>query len=101
MAGVIAVLQTWGDTLNWNPHLHLLATRGCLAPTGRWYPAGYTSYKLLARAWREVVLNLLVRAAALTTQEADILRRKYKKGFLVYGGPWSATDNDLPRRTAR
>ena len=74
MAGVIAVLQTWGDTLNWNPHLHLLATRGCLTPTGRWYPAGYTSYTILARAWREVVLNLLVRAAAITTQEADNLR---------------------------
>jgi hypothetical protein len=36
LPGAIAVFQSWGETLNVHPHLHVLVTAGGLSPAGRW-----------------------------------------------------------------
>lgn len=37
--GALAVFQSWGETLNVHPHLHVIITAGGLAPDGRWVAA--------------------------------------------------------------
>ena len=42
--GVVAVVQTSGDTLNFNPHVHIIATTHCLSPSGRLFKVPYIPY---------------------------------------------------------
>ena len=35
-SGFLAVLHTWGQTLNYHPHLHLIVTGGGLTPSHQW-----------------------------------------------------------------
>jgi hypothetical protein len=37
--GIIAALHTWGRTLSFHPHVHLLVTGGGLGPDGQWLSA--------------------------------------------------------------
>lgn len=37
--GALAVFQSWGETLNTHPHLHVLITAGGLTPKGGWQDA--------------------------------------------------------------
>ena len=36
--GMVAVIQTFGSSLKWNPHLHTIVSRGVWDRTGRWLP---------------------------------------------------------------
>jgi hypothetical protein len=38
--GMVAVIQTFGSSLNWNPHIHAIVTRGVFLD-GTWQPIPY------------------------------------------------------------
>jgi hypothetical protein len=63
--GALAVFQSWGETLNLHPHLHILVTAGGLSPDGRWV-AARQSYlfpgKLLTDQFRDTLLRKLGQA---------------------------------------
>ncbi len=40
MPGVVAVIQTLGDRINFHPHIHILATEGGTAPDGAFQRLG-------------------------------------------------------------
>jgi hypothetical protein len=48
--GIVALIQTAGDRLTWNPHIHIIATVGCLAQDRRYYRAGYLPYDIFCFA---------------------------------------------------
>ena len=53
--GLLGVLQTWGRTLHYHPHVHYLVPGGGLAPDGQWRPARKTfllPVKALSRLFR-------------------------------------------------
>ncbi|HEX9582046.1 MAG TPA: IS91 family transposase [Gemmatimonadales bacterium] len=64
--GVLAVLHTWGQTLQHHPHLHCVVPGGGLAPDGmRWVacrPHFFLPVRVLSRHFRRTFLTLL-RAA--------------------------------------
>jgi hypothetical protein len=49
LPGALMVFQSWGETLNIHPHLHVLITAGGLSKEGRWMSAGH-SYLLPTEA---------------------------------------------------
>ena len=69
--GAIAVLHTWGQTLQHHPHLHCIVPGGGLSPDGtRWVacrPGFFLPVRVLSRRFRELFLARL--QAAFTAGE--------------------------------
>ena len=66
--GFLAVLHTWGQTLQHHPHLHCVVPGGGLAPDGlRWVPCRrhfFLPVRVLSRRFRSTFLRLLRAAGA-------------------------------------
>jgi Putative transposase/Transposase zinc-binding domain len=66
--GAVAVLHTWGQTMQHHPHLHCIVPAGGLSPDGaRWVacrPGFFLPVRALSRRFRELFLERL-RAASL------------------------------------
>jgi len=102
MAGVAVVVQTAGDKLNFNPHVHMIATDRCLGPSGRLHRVGYLPYVKLSRLWKSAVLYLLRNTGCITASEADRLWRKYPNGFNLNGEVKDTVlDRSVSKRLAR
>ena len=74
--GVVAVLHTWGQTLQHHPHLHCIVPGGGLSPDGtRWVacrPGFFLPVRVLSRLFRRL---FLARAAGgLRRRRAALLR---------------------------
>lgn len=76
--GMIGVLHTWGQTLNYHVHVHFLVTAGGLSEDGeRWIESKYGDKFLFpVRA-----LSLVFRGKFM-----EKLRRAYKRGELAFSG---------------
>ena len=66
--GAVAVLHTWGQTLQHHPHLHCIVPGGGLSPDGtRWVacrPGFFLPVRVLSRRFRELFLARLQAAFA-------------------------------------
>jgi len=101
MGGVIAVVQTAGDGLSFNPHVHIIATTYCLGPSGRLHRVPYIPYVKLSRIWKTSVLSLLKNMKCLTQAETDAIWARYLKGFNLNGEIKDTTkDREASRRLA-
>ncbi|MBW3543939.1 MAG: IS91 family transposase [Planctomycetes bacterium] len=102
--GMTAVLHTWGQTLDYHPHLHCVATGGGLSPDGRWIsskPGFFLPVKVLSRVFRGKLLAGLTQAfqrgglsfygrlSALARPAAFAAWRKsqYRTDWVVYSKP--------------
>ena len=83
--GIVATIQTAGDRLNWNPHIHLIATVGVLAPDYRYYLVSKIPYDVMRIAWRDRVLRMLLSEGFISEKYASKLRKRYPKGFMLNG----------------
>jgi len=87
--GAIVVLQTFGRSGHYNPHLHILLTAGGLNPRGQWKSVGFIPYDIMHKKWQYHLLNLLRQHVADPSVAHDIDRawRSYPKGFVAYLQP--------------
>jgi hypothetical protein len=110
--GVLAVLHTWGQTLQHHPHLHCVVTGGGLScnahgivdPTPRWVscrPGFFLPVRVLSRVFRGKYLALLRQAyaagkltfsgrlasLAVPTSFAMFLQPLYATDWVVYAKP--------------
>ena len=103
--GVLAVLHTWGQSLEHHPHVHCVVTGGGIAPDGqRWVACRngfFLPVRVLARLFRGKFLHRLKRAfdrsllnfkgslAGLTERAAfaAYLRPLYETPWVVYPKP--------------
>jgi len=67
--GGLAILHTFNGKLEFNSHVHIMATAGGLSKSGTWVRSVYYDHDRLLDAWRKAVISLL-RAAL----QADQLR---------------------------
>ena len=58
--GFVAVVQTHGSNLGWNPHIHALATRGGWTRGHEWVPLAYVDSRAAELAFRHKVLRCLL-----------------------------------------
>jgi hypothetical protein len=103
--GFSAVLHTWGQKLQFHPHLHCVATGGGLTPEGdRWVATSgdfFLPVKVLGRLFRGKFLHALSKAqqegklhfAGSTAQLEEpgpwrnLLRQLYRLDWVVYAKP--------------
>ncbi|MGH9338212.1 MAG: transposase, partial [Acidobacteriota bacterium] len=84
--GAIVAIQTYGDELNWHPHLHSLVSDAVWDRQGNPHPLPLMDSETLARLFQEHVLRMLVSKRQRTREFAQRLRSWRHSGFQVYCG---------------
>jgi len=59
--GVVAVIQTFGDRINFHPHIHVLMTEGGTAPDGAFHPVRRFHDEVIREIFTHEVFSLLLR----------------------------------------
>jgi predicted Zn-ribbon and HTH transcriptional regulator len=104
--GAVAILHTWGQTLVYHPHIHMIVPAGGLSEDQtEWVPAGknfFLPVKVLSAIFRGILCRFLEHAVAdgdinLPDGSEDFISIKnhcYKKKWVVYcEKPFSCSDN--------
>jgi len=65
---LIVFVQTFGDLVNFNPHLHVLAADGAFLPNGRFVVLPRVPASLLAEGFRRAVLDFLGKNNVLSEE---------------------------------
>jgi hypothetical protein len=98
--GVTSVLHTWGQTLNYHPHLHCVITGGGLTDINQWNNSPkkfFLPVKVLAKKFRGKLMHYL-RCAKLefygsadylndARNFSDFIQNLYKKDWVIYCKP--------------
>jgi predicted nucleic-acid-binding Zn-ribbon protein len=86
LPGVMATIHTYGRTLDWHVHVHVLVTRGGLRADGVWQPIKIYPAAQYRKLWQYYLLKLL-RLRLKGNRKAcwwiGRLHRKYPTGFIV------------------
>ncbi len=64
--GAIIAVQTFGDFLNFNPHLHIIATDGCFYNNGAFMAVPFPDAKILENLFRIEVFKFLKNEGKIT-----------------------------------
>ena len=84
---MVASIQTFSDSLAWNPHLHCIVSRGVFCADGQWVPVPYIDTHAAEILFREKVFRLLQEHDLLSDERIKILRSWRRSVFSI--------DNDL------
>jgi hypothetical protein len=82
--GFILFVQTFGDLVNFNPHVHALVADGVFEASGRFIPLPPIPEALLAERLRREVLGLLVRREVILPPLAGQMLAWRHSGFTVH-----------------
>ena len=98
--GLIAAIQTFGQLLHWNPHIHyihyihFLVTCGAYTPEGEFLHLPEFDMDRLLLAWQEAVFSLYLSERKI---EPDVVAKEVRKWldqadvqtlFIAKGSPW-------------
>ena len=82
--GFTAVLHTWGQTLQYHPHLHIMIPAGGLSPDNRRFLCSSGSFflpvKVLSSVFRGIFVKYLKQQFSLSE---DFIRSLYEKPFVI------------------
>ncbi len=81
--GMVAVIQTFGSSLKWNPHIHAIVTRGVFLDDGSWQPIPYVDSHKAELVFRHKVLRFLRDRELIGDVPPDV-------EFGVAAAPWPA-----------
>jgi hypothetical protein len=82
----MATVHTYGRSLDWHVHVHVLVTRGGLRADGRWQPIKLYPAAQYRKFWQYHLLKLLrqrVKGNKSAVHLIGYLHHKYKTGFIV------------------
>jgi hypothetical protein len=100
MPGVVAVIQTFGNRLNFHPYLHMLATEGGCTQDGSFQPVPVFNDTGLARIFTHEVLARLVSKDLISPETEEKILSWRHAGFNVHSKVRTTTRQDA-RRVAR
>ena len=101
MPGILATVHKCGNSLNPNPHVHMIASRELLnRKTGELKSFAFLNYPVIRKLWMVALCRHLVRKGALTAQESRSLRHRFQRGFNVHFQTLKRGDGDMVFRTA-
>ena len=66
--GMIAAIQTFGQLLHWNPHIHSLISCGAFTPDGDFFELPEFDMDRLLLAWQEAVFSLVCCVSSSSTE---------------------------------
>jgi len=100
--GMVPVIQTSGDLLEWNPHVHALASRGGWLRDGSWVPVPYVDTKAAELLFRSKVIGFLKAEGLLSEQRIEMLQSWHHSGFSAHNSVTvQPEDHDQIERLAR
>ena len=82
--GMVAVIQTFGSSLKWNPHIHAIVTRGVFLANGQWHPIPYVDTHKAELVFRHKVLTLLRDLDLISEERIDLLLSWKHSGFNIH-----------------
>lgn len=85
--GIVTVIHTFGRDLKWNPHVHVLVTKGGAGRNREWKSVNYIPYKMLRLRWQKILLDKIEETIGKRRFKKikDKLYKEKKEGFYVYG----------------
>jgi hypothetical protein len=84
--GTVIAIQTFGDFLGFNPHLHILCSDGCFYEDGMFWIASRFETKQLEEVFRHKVFKMLFSKGKITEELIDMLMKWRHSGFNVHCG---------------
>jgi hypothetical protein len=81
---VVAVVQTFGSTINFHPHIHATVSRGGRTKGGGWFPVPSVDARAAELLFRHKVLSLLRKAGLIDEQGIALLLSWKHTGFSVH-----------------
>ena len=85
--GAVIAIQSFGDFLGFNPHLHVLCSDGCFYGNGSFRVAPRFEIKGLENIFRHNVFKMLLSKEKITEELIDMLINWRHSGFNVFCGP--------------
>jgi Putative transposase/Transposase zinc-binding domain len=99
--GVMAVLHTWTQQLDYHPHVHCLVTGGGVSDNGNdWYPAR-NGFLVPAKALAKLVRGKLKAALAKRRPDLAVPKAAWGKPWVVHATAWGEGEEDVLRYLAR
>jgi len=91
--GVVLCVQSHGDSLNFNPHLHGIVTDGAFLPDGTWQPLGVADPEKLQTLFMHKVLTALKAKELIDDTTIEQSLAQTHSGFSAWWGePTAAID---------
>ena len=81
--GMVAGIHSFGQLLNWNPHIHAILTCGAFTPEGEFLPCPELDLTALLEAWQEAVFALYLREGKVEPEVVEQMRGWKHSGFGV------------------
>ena len=85
--GAVIAIQTFGDFLRFNPHLHVLCSDGCFSGEGMFRVAPRFETKHIESIFRHKVFKMLLSKDKITEDLVELLMSWRHSGFSVFSGP--------------
>ncbi len=85
--GATIAIQSFGDFLQFNPHLHILCSDGCFCEDGIFKVAPRFHTKTLEEIFRHKVFKMLLSKGKITEELIWMLMNWRHSGFNVFCGP--------------
>ncbi len=77
-------IQTFGDLINFHPHLHCFVTDGCFMPDGWFYVLPEIDVKKLESLFRHKVFRMLLKENKISRELVEKLLSWKNSGFNIY-----------------
>jgi len=97
MPGVVAVTQTFGDRINFHPHIHVLLTEGGTAPDGAFHRVSRFHDDLIQALFTREVFSLLLRKKLIGLPLVENILSWRHTGFNVHSEVRAQTKREAER----
>jgi ribosomal protein S27E len=97
MPGVVAVIQTFGDRINFHPHIHVLITEGGTAPDGSFRRVPRFHDEVIQEIFTHEVFSLLLRKKLIGIPLVRKIHNWRHTGFNVHSQVRAQTKRDAER----
>jgi Zn finger protein HypA/HybF involved in hydrogenase expression len=81
--GVVMSIQTFGDLVNFHPHLHALVTEGCFNEKGEFFSVPRISPMAIQKLFCHKVLKMLLEEGKITKKTIELIMSWRHSGFNV------------------
>ncbi len=97
MPGVVAVIQTFGDRINFHPHIHILATEGGTTPDGAFHHVSRFHDERIGKIFTYEVFSLLIREKLIGLPLVEKILAWRHTGFNVHSQVRAQTKREAER----
>ena len=91
---MVVVIQTFGEYLNYHPHLHAIVADGLFSGNGSFYVMPEKDSKKLEQLFRLKVIKMLMNEGLLSEKKGKTLLRWRHSGFSAYRGDRIRRDDE-------